>query len=50
MPINDINNNNPTVDYNADPITNSASLKYKRSIIGKTLNNGNDNDRNNSRK
>ena len=50
MPINDINNNNPTVDDNADPITNSASLKYKRSIIGKTLNNDNDNDRNNSRK
>ena len=31
----------PTVDYNADPITNSASFKYKSSIIGKTPNNDN---------
>ena len=35
--------NNPSADnYNADPITNSASFKYKNSIIGKTPNNDND--------
>ena len=28
----------PTVDYNADPITNSEFFKYKRSITGKTSN------------
>ena len=32
------NDNPPTVNYNADPITNSASFKYKRSITGKTPN------------
>ena len=36
--------NNPTADnYNADPIINSASFKYKISIIEKTPNNNNDN-------
>ena len=30
--------NNPSVDYNADPITNSESFKYKSSIAGKTSN------------
>ena len=25
----------PTIDYNADPITNSESFKYKSSITGK---------------
>ena len=35
--------NNPSADnYNADPITNSASFKYKNSNIGKTPNNDND--------
>ena len=29
-------NNPPATDYNADSITNYASFKYKRSIIGKT--------------
>ena len=28
----------PTVNYNADPITNSESFKYKSSIKGKTSN------------
>ena len=28
----------PTVNYNADPITNSESFKYKSSITGKTSN------------
>ena len=28
-------NNPPANDYNADPITNSASFKYKSSITGK---------------
>ena len=39
------NNNRPTnvLNYNADPITNSVSFKYKNSFIGKTLNNDNDN-------
>ena len=31
-------NNPPTVNYNADPITNSLSFKYKTSITGKTSN------------
>ena len=37
-----VNSNPPAVDYNAYPITNSASFKYKSSIIGKT----DDNDKN----
>ena len=32
------NDNPPTVNYNVDPIRNSASFKYKRSITGKTPN------------
>ena len=31
-------NNPPAADYNADPITNSVSLKYKTSLTGKTSN------------
>ena len=31
-------NNPPTDNYNADPITNSESFKYKSSITGKTSN------------
>ena len=32
------NDDPPTVNYNADPITNSESFKYKNSITGKTSN------------
>ena len=42
FPINFVTNR-PTVNYNADPITNSASFKYKNSFIGKTPDNDNDN-------
>ena len=38
--------NNPSVDYNADPITNSESFKYKSSITGKTSNANQENDEN----
>ena len=38
-------NNPPHNNYNADPITNSASFKYKTSITGKTSN-ANQNDEN----
>ena len=31
-------NNSPTDNYNADPVTNSKSFKYKNSITGKTSN------------
>ena len=34
--------NNPPVNYNADPITNSASFKYKSIIIRKMSDNNND--------
>ena len=37
MALRDEPNNPPSADYNADPITNSASFKYK-SITGKKLN------------
>ena len=39
----------PVANYNADPITNSKSFKYKSSIIGKTIDNDDDNDENNNR-
>ena len=39
----------PTANYNADPITNSNSFKYKSSIIGKTLDNDDGNYENNNR-
>ena len=32
------NDDPPTLDYNADPIANAESFKYKSSIIGKTTN------------
>ena len=35
-PLND--DDPPTINYNADPITNSESFEYKSSIIGKTSN------------
>ena len=45
-----VNSNPPTVSFNADPITNSASFKYKSSIRGKTLDNDDDNAENDNRK
>ena len=41
-------NNFPADNYNADPITNSASFKYKSSIIGKTTDNDDNNNDNNN--
>ena len=38
-----VDNNPPTLNYNADHITNSALFKCKSSIIGKAPNNNNDN-------
>ena len=35
-PVND--DDPPTINYNAEPITNSESFKYKNSITGKTSN------------
>ena len=43
-------NKPPADSCNADPITNFSSFEYKSSIIGKTLNNDEDNDRNNNMK
>ena len=43
-PLND--HDPPTVNYNADPITNSESFKYKSSITGKTSNANQKNDEN----
>ena len=43
-PLND--DNPPTVNYNADPITNSESFKYKSSITGKTPNTNQENGEN----
>ena len=45
-----VGNNPPTINYNADPMTNSASFKYKSSITGITLDNNDDNAENNNRK
>ena len=39
----DVPNNPPADNCDGDPITNSASFKYKSNITGKTPNNGNDN-------
>ena len=39
-------NNPPATNYNADSITNSASLKYKTSITGKTSNINQENGKN----
>ena len=45
--------NHSTVNYHADPITNSASFKYKNSITGKTSNanqeNGDNTEQNNAK-
>ena len=43
-PLND--DDPPTVSYNADPIVNSKSFKYKSSIIGKTSNANQENSEN----
>ena len=43
-PLND--DDPPTINYNADPITNSESFKYKSSITGKTSNANQENDEN----
>ena len=43
-------NDPPTFNYKADPITNSASFKYKSSITGRALDNNDDNDENNNKK
>ena len=42
-------NNPPVYDYNADPITNSQSFKYKNSITGKTSNANQENGENTER-
>ena len=39
-------NNPPAADYNADPITDFQSFKYKSSIIGKKSNENRENDEN----
>ena len=43
-PLND--DDPPTINYNADPITNSESFKYKSSITGKTSNANEENNEN----
>ena len=46
-PLND--DDPPTINYNADPITNSESFKCKSSITGKTSNANEENDENTER-
>ena len=46
-PLND--DNPPTIIYNADPITNSESFKYKSSLTGKTSNANQENGENTER-
>ena len=46
-PLND--DDPPTINYNADPITNSESFKYKSSITGKTSNANNDTEQGNTK-
>ena len=43
-PLND--DDPPTINYDADPITNSESFKYKSSVTGKTSNANEENDEN----
>ena len=45
-----VNNNPPTVNYNSDPITKFALVKYKSSVRGKTLDNDDGNDEYDNRK
>ena len=47
-PLND--DDPPTVNYNADPITNSESFKYRSSITGKTSNVNQENGENNKQR
>ena len=47
-PLND--DDPPTVNYNADPIANSESFKYKSSITGKTSNANQGTEQGNSKK
>ena len=44
------NDDHPTVNYSADPITNSESFKYKCSIAGKTSDANQGNGKNNKQK
>ena len=46
-PLND--DDPPTINYNADPITNSESFKYKNSITGKTSNTNNGTEQGNTK-
>ena len=46
-PLND--DDPPTINYNADPITNSESFKYKSSITGKTSNANNNSEQGNTK-
>ena len=46
-PLND--DDPPTINYNADPITNSKSFKYKSSITGKTSNANNNTEQGNKK-
>ena len=39
----------PTINYNADPITNSESFKYKNSITAKTSNANNNTEQGNKK-
>ena len=41
--------NNPPLNYNADPITNSESFKYKNSITAKTSNANNNTEQGNKK-
>ena len=45
-----VNDDDPsTINYNADPITNSSSFKYKSTITGKTSNSNHENGENTKR-
>ena len=46
-PLND--DDSSTINYNADPITNSESIKYKSCITGKTSNANSDTEQGNSK-
>ena len=47
-PLND-DDDPPTINYKADPITNSESFKCKSSITGKTSNANNDTEQENTK-
>ena len=48
-PLNDDDDDPLTINYNADPITNSESIKYKSCITGKTSNANSDTEQGNSK-